>query len=147
VAISITNQSKIVWTQEIKQTYLKNVAQLQSPPPVDACLREAASAKAGGRARVGVDKMKTFWVPPPLRPLPPWGGDIFGRICLINYGLISKKARLLRFTRRDTFQSRDLGQSVLWLTILEFDIIGYGKVNGSGREKGQCGWTLVVTSE
>jgi hypothetical protein len=40
-----------------------------------------------GRVRVGVDKMKTFWVPPPLHPLPPWGGDIFRRICLINYGL------------------------------------------------------------
>jgi len=39
-----------------------------------------------------VDKMNPFWVPPPLRPLPPWGGDIFGRICLINYGLIIKTA-------------------------------------------------------
>jgi len=42
-------------------------------------------------ARRGVDKMKTFWVPPPLRPLPPRGGEIFGRICLINYGLLSKR--------------------------------------------------------
>ena len=39
-----------------------------------------------------MDKMKTFWVPPPLRPLPPWGGDIFGRTCLISYGLIIKTA-------------------------------------------------------
>jgi len=29
-------------------------------------------------------------VPPPLHPLPPRGGEIFGRICLINYGLLSK---------------------------------------------------------
>jgi len=35
--------------------------------------------------------MKTFWVPPPLRPLPPKGGEIFERICLINYGLLSSK--------------------------------------------------------
>jgi len=41
---------------------------------------------------VGVDKMKTFWVPPLLHLLPPWGGDIFGRICLSNYGLIIKTA-------------------------------------------------------
>jgi hypothetical protein len=26
---------------------------------------------------MGVDKMKPFWVPPPLHPLPPWGGEIF----------------------------------------------------------------------
>ena len=24
---------------------------------------------------MGVDKMKTFWVPPPLHPLPPRGGE------------------------------------------------------------------------
>ena len=36
------------------------------PSPFDACLREAASAKAGGRVRVGVDKMKTFWSPRPF---------------------------------------------------------------------------------
>jgi len=29
-------------------------------------------------------------VAPPLHPLPPRGGEIFGRICLINYGLLSK---------------------------------------------------------
>jgi hypothetical protein len=29
------------------------------PPPIDACLREAALAKAGGRAGVGVDKKET----------------------------------------------------------------------------------------
>jgi hypothetical protein len=29
-------------------------------------------------------------VPPPLHPLPPRGGEMFGRICLINYGLLSK---------------------------------------------------------
>jgi len=28
-------------------------------------------------------------VPPPLHPLPPRGGEIFGRICLINYGPLS----------------------------------------------------------
>jgi hypothetical protein len=30
-------------------------------------------------------------VPPPPYPLPPRGGEIFGRICLINYGLLSKR--------------------------------------------------------
>jgi hypothetical protein len=49
-----------------------------------------------GRARVGVDKMKTFWSSPspsspPLHPLPLRGGEIFGRICLVSYGLLSKK--------------------------------------------------------
>jgi hypothetical protein len=33
------------------------------PSPFDACLREAASAKAGGRGRVGVDKTETVWFP------------------------------------------------------------------------------------
>ncbi len=28
--------------------------------------------------------------PPLLRPLPPRGGEISGRLCLINYGFISK---------------------------------------------------------
>jgi len=28
-------------------------------------------------------------IPPPLYPLPPRGGEIFGRKCLINYGLLS----------------------------------------------------------
>ena len=28
-------------------------------------------------------------VPPPRHPLPPRGGEIFGKICLINYGLLS----------------------------------------------------------
>ncbi len=42
-----------------------------------------------GRVRVGVDKMKTFWVPPPLPPLPPEGREFFGRICIINYELLS----------------------------------------------------------
>ena len=27
--------------------------------------------------------------PPPLHPLPPKGGESFGRICLNNYGLLS----------------------------------------------------------
>jgi hypothetical protein len=48
----------------------------------------------GGRTRVGVDKMKTFWIPPPLRSLPPRGGEIFGRICLINYGLLNMSIKL-----------------------------------------------------
>jgi hypothetical protein len=43
----------------------------------------------GGGARVGVDKIKTFWVPPPLCPLPPRGGESFRKICLTNYGLLS----------------------------------------------------------
>ena len=32
---------------------------------------------------------KSNLVPPPLHPLPPKGGEIFARICLINYGLLS----------------------------------------------------------
>ena len=44
---------------------------------------------------MGVDKMKTLWSPPPLHPLPPGGGEIFGRICLINYGLLSNTAAIL----------------------------------------------------
>ena len=32
-------------------------------------------------------------VPPPLHPLPPRGGEIFGRICLINYGLLSNEEK------------------------------------------------------
>ena len=32
-------------------------------------------------------------VPPPLHPLPPRGGEIFGRICLIKYGLLSNNAK------------------------------------------------------
>jgi len=39
---------------------------------------------------------KSNLVPPPLHPLPPKGGEIFlGRICLINYGLLSN----LKFER------------------------------------------------
>ena len=36
----------------------------------------------------------TIWGPfgPPLHPLPPRGGGIFGRICLINYGLLSNSS-------------------------------------------------------
>jgi hypothetical protein len=30
-----------------------------------------------GRVRVGVDKTNTIWVPPPLHPLLPKGGEIF----------------------------------------------------------------------
>jgi len=33
-------------------------------------------------------------VPPPLHPLPPTGGEIFGKICLINYGLLSKSLKI-----------------------------------------------------
>jgi len=42
--------------------------------PLDACLREAASAKAGGRIKVGVDKMPVFH--PPLNPLPSREGRV-----------------------------------------------------------------------
>jgi hypothetical protein len=47
--------------------------------PFDACLREAASAKAGGRIKVEVDKDHS---PPPLHPLPPREGRI--RVVLSN---------------------------------------------------------------
>jgi len=30
-------------------------------------------------------------VPPPLHPLPLRGEEILGRICLVSYGLLSKK--------------------------------------------------------
>ena len=33
-------------------------------------------------------------VPPPLHPLPPRGGEIFGGICLLYYGLINKCSRV-----------------------------------------------------
>ena len=36
---------------------------------------------------MGVDKKTTFW-PPLLNPLPPRAGEMFGRICLVNYGLL-----------------------------------------------------------
>ena len=48
----------------------------------------------GGRARVGVDKMKTFWIPPPLRSLPPRGGEVFARMGLIHYGLPNRSVKL-----------------------------------------------------
>jgi hypothetical protein len=39
--------------------------------------RRASVGAAGAPAlRVGVDKIKTFLVPPPLHPLPPRGGEI-----------------------------------------------------------------------
>jgi hypothetical protein len=41
---------------------------MDGPSPFDACLREAASAKAGGRARVGVDNLKTMGSPLPFIP-------------------------------------------------------------------------------
>ncbi len=43
-----------------------------SPLPLNACLREAASAKAGGRAGVGVLRLGS---PSPLSP-PARGGEI-----------------------------------------------------------------------
>jgi hypothetical protein len=65
---------------EISQTFVSS--------PLDACLREAASAKAGGRVKVGSGK-KGIWSPLSLSP-PTEGGEILGRICLINYGVLSK---------------------------------------------------------
>ncbi len=54
------------------------------------CLPESEGLLCEGSLR-GIEMAKKGGiVPPPLHPLPPWGGDIFGRICLINYGLISK---------------------------------------------------------
>jgi len=43
-----------------------------------------------GEGEGGGGQDKDPLVPSPLHPLPPRGGEIFGRICLINYGLLSK---------------------------------------------------------
>ncbi|OGP76018.1 MAG: hypothetical protein A2V86_06710 [Deltaproteobacteria bacterium RBG_16_49_23] len=60
------------------------------PSPFDACLREAASAKAGGRVRYGwgwtlrqaqgrpVVSLSNH--PPPLHPLPPGEGKYLGAV-------------------------------------------------------------------
>jgi hypothetical protein len=46
--------------------------------------------------RVGVDKMKTSWVPPPLRPLPPRGGEILsGYVFSIMDSLINAEFALI----------------------------------------------------
>jgi hypothetical protein len=42
-----------------------------------------------GEGEGGGGQDEDLLVPPPLHPLPPKGGEIFGRICLINYGLLS----------------------------------------------------------
>jgi len=47
------------------------------PSPFDACLREATSAKAGGRARVGVDATKTLGPPSPSSPPTVGRGDFW----------------------------------------------------------------------
>jgi hypothetical protein len=41
-------------------------------------------------------------IPPPLYPLPPRGGEIFGRKCLINYGLLSDH-QLHKFRKEVSF--------------------------------------------
>ena len=43
-----------------------------------------------GEGEGGGGQNEDLLVPPPHHPLPPRGGEIFGRICLINYGLLSK---------------------------------------------------------
>jgi hypothetical protein len=48
-----------------------------NPSPFDACLREAASAKAGGE-RVGVDKQGPFGPPSPSSPPTVGRGDSRG---------------------------------------------------------------------
>jgi len=42
-----------------------------------------------GEGEGGGGQIEDLLVPPPLHPLPPRGGEIFGRICLINYGFLS----------------------------------------------------------
>jgi len=42
-----------------------------------------------GEGEGGGGQDEDLLIPPPLHPLPPRGGEIFGRICLINYGLLS----------------------------------------------------------
>jgi hypothetical protein len=41
-----------------------------------------------GEGEGGGGQNEDLLVPPPLHPLPPKGGEISGRICLINYGLL-----------------------------------------------------------
>jgi hypothetical protein len=47
-----------------------------------------------GEGEGGGGQNEDLLVPPPLHPLPPKGGEISGRICLINYGLLSKSAKV-----------------------------------------------------
>jgi len=47
---------------------LRGIQLKKNSPPLEACLREAASAKAGGRIKVGV---MTRSFPPHPDPLPP----------------------------------------------------------------------------
>ena len=39
-----------------------------------------------GEGEGGGGQYEDVLVPSPLHPLPPSGGEIFGRTCLINYG-------------------------------------------------------------
>jgi hypothetical protein len=43
-----------------------------------------------GEGEGGGGQNEDLWVPPPLHPLPPRGGEIFGSICLVNYGHLSE---------------------------------------------------------
>jgi hypothetical protein len=56
-----------------------------------------------GEGEGGGGQNEDLLVPPPLHPLPPRGGEIYGRICLINYGLLSNM-----FGR--TFQNKKGGE-------------------------------------
>ena len=47
-----------------------------------------------GEGEGGGGQYEDLLVPPPLHPLPPRGGEIFRRTCLINYGLLSNFTRL-----------------------------------------------------
>jgi hypothetical protein len=42
-----------------------------------------------GEGEGGGGQDEDLLVPSPLPPLPLRGGEVFGRICLINYGLLS----------------------------------------------------------
>ena len=49
-----------------------------------------------GEGEGGGGQDETLWLPPPLYPLPPKGGESFVRTCLNNYGLLSNLVFLFK---------------------------------------------------